>query len=188
MTTPLSEPELAAVRDELSRAQIRDAMFRYCRGVDRADGELMASAYHPDAHDWHGQYDGPSRDFAAAFVKSMPSRAQGLQHMLGNMFIELDGDVAQVETYFLTAYRDAQNTEAVAMFGGRYLDRFERRDGGPWLIANRTVVNDWTFRQELPRDTAGDAGYPSGRTDAEDLVFQATTWAVHASAAGTPQA
>jgi hypothetical protein len=181
--TPLSETELAAVRDELSRAQIRDAMFRYCRGVDRADQALIRSAYHDDSRDWHGKYQGPSAAFAAAFVKSMPGTAQGLQHLLGNMLIELDGESAHVETYFFTAYRDVQDLEVVAMFGGRYLDRFERRDG-EWKIANRTVVNDWTFRKELPRDTKGDAGYPSGRTDLEDLVFQARTWAVPAATGG----
>lgn len=186
--TQLSEAELAAVRDELARAEIRDAMFRYCRGVDRADEALIRSAYHPDSHDKHGKYDGPSHAFATAHVERMPSVAEGIQHLLGNMLIELDGDVAQVETYFIAAYRPKSDLDVVAMFGGRYLDRFERRDGA-WLIGNRTVVNDWTFRHELPRDTAGDAGYPRGRSDAEDLIFKAVTWAGGVPAtAGSPQA
>ena len=75
--TQLSEAELAAVRDELARAEIRDAMFRYCRGVDRADRALIRSAYHPDAHDKHGKYDGPSHAFAAAHVARMPLTAEG---------------------------------------------------------------------------------------------------------------
>ncbi|WP_427919208.1 nuclear transport factor 2 family protein [Streptomyces sp. cg40] len=175
--TQLSVSEVAAVRDELARAEIRDALFRYCRGVDRADEDLIRSAYHPDAHDRHGRYDGPSHAFATAHVARMPSTAEGIQHLLGNMLIELDGDSARVETYFIAAYRPKADLDVVAMFGGRYLDLFERR-GGPWLIANRTVVNDWTFRHPLPRDTAGDAGYPRGRSDIEDLVFHAATWAV----------
>lgn len=177
----LSDAELSALRNELARAEIRDAMFRYCRGVDRADAELIRSAYHPDAHDRHGKYDGSSHAFADVHVQRMPSVADGIQHLLGNIFIELDGDVARVETYFLTAYRPQSDLDEVAMFGGRYLDRFERRDG-KWLIANRTVVNDWSFRNALARDTAGDAGYPRGRSDADDLVFLASTWATNGSA------
>jgi hypothetical protein len=138
----LSEAELTAVRNELARAEIRDAMFRYCRGVDRADAALMGSAYHPDAHDRHGKWDGPSSGFVEAHVQRMPTAAEGIQHLLGNMLIELDGDAAHVETYFITAYRPKAAVEEVAMFGGRYLDRFERRDG-EWRIAHRHVVYDW---------------------------------------------
>jgi hypothetical protein len=42
----LNEAEL---RTLLDRAQIHDALMRYSRGVDRGDGELVMSVFHPDA-------------------------------------------------------------------------------------------------------------------------------------------
>jgi hypothetical protein len=46
MMAGINEAEL---RTLLDRAQIHDALMRYCRGVDRGDGELVMSALHPDA-------------------------------------------------------------------------------------------------------------------------------------------
>ena len=42
------------LRQLLDRQAIEDVLFRYCRGVDRGDAALIASAYHPDAIDEHG--------------------------------------------------------------------------------------------------------------------------------------
>ncbi len=36
-----------AIREFLDRQEILDCIHRYCRGVDRLDAELLASAYHP---------------------------------------------------------------------------------------------------------------------------------------------
>jgi hypothetical protein len=37
---------------------IQDVLYRYARGVDRRDWELVRSVYHPDATDDHGGYRG----------------------------------------------------------------------------------------------------------------------------------
>ena len=42
----------------LDRQAIVDCIHRYARGVDRADDELLRSAYHPDAVEDHGAYIG----------------------------------------------------------------------------------------------------------------------------------
>ena len=63
----------------------------------------------------------------------------------------MDGDIAQVESYVLAwhpVYDEQAGRETHALAGGRYLDRFERRDG-EWKIADRRVVLDWT-RTSLP--------------------------------------
>ena len=40
------------------RREIEDCLLRYVRGVDRKNWELVRAAYHPDAHDDHGNYQG----------------------------------------------------------------------------------------------------------------------------------
>ncbi len=59
------------------------------------------------------------------------------------------------------------------VLGGRYIDRFERRDG-EWRIARRVLLLDWTG--ELPITRARSARlldvYSTGRWDREDLSYQ----------------
>jgi hypothetical protein len=49
---------------------IRQAVLRYCRGVDRLDAELMLSAYHDGATDDHGVFAGSAADLCARVVRS----------------------------------------------------------------------------------------------------------------------
>jgi hypothetical protein len=149
-------------------------MFRYCRGIDRGDADLTASVYQPGALDRHGPYCGPAgAPFATQFIPKL-ERAQGLQHLLGNMLIELAGEAARVETYFVATYREKENVERVGWVAGRYLDRFERRDG-TWLIAKRTVVHDWSARVPMALDPSYDA-YPLSHSNLDDPLYQHETW------------
>lgn len=62
-------------------------------------------------------------------------------HMVSNVMIEVNGDRAVSECHFLAHHRRAREGaagEEEDVLKGRYLDRFERRDGA-WRIANRTV-------------------------------------------------
>ena len=49
--------------------------------------------------------------------------------------VQIDGDLAHAETYYLFVGRNRDQTNWIA--GGRYIDRLERR-GGAWRIALRT--------------------------------------------------
>src|SRR5262245_17777267 len=62
-TTPSGAPtssavDAPAVRVLLDKQAIQEVLARYCRGVDRADLELLRSVYHPDAIDNHGTFNG----------------------------------------------------------------------------------------------------------------------------------
>lgn len=131
--------------------EIRRVLARYCRAVDRGDIALLKSVYHPDATDDHGSFQGSGWDFAEALVPAMDASSLNSQHHVTNVLIELDGDAARVESYVLALHpvRDRETgSETHALAGGRYLDRFEKRDG-EWKIADRRVVIDWT-RGALP--------------------------------------
>lgn len=59
----------------LDKQAITEVLHRYCRGIDRADPETLASAYWPDAYEEHAsEYTGPIEGFieyAMAAVERM---------------------------------------------------------------------------------------------------------------------
>jgi hypothetical protein len=131
----------------LDRQEIVDCLHRYTRGADRLDEELLVSAFHEDAIDHHGIVTGTARDFVAYWWPQQGTRVTS-QHYLGNPTIEIDGDIASSETYFLSVNRQRGETE-VKLVGGRYVDRLERRDG-EWRIAERVVLGEWTMTGDGP--------------------------------------
>lgn len=115
-------------------------MHRYARGVDRMDAELMQSAFLDDAVDCHGPLTQSPAQFVDWWFPLQGSR-QATQHFIANHSVDIDGDQAHAETYFIVSTKLRGEDEA-QMFGGRYVDRLQRRDGA-WKIAVRVVITDW---------------------------------------------
>lgn len=127
---------------------IRDCLYRYCRGIDRADEEVLRSAYWPDAHDRHGAYVGNVQGFFEQALPRLRCGGRGM-HQISNILIELRGDVAAVESSFLALQANAATPAHETFLCGRYLDRFEKREG-QWRVADRTVVYDWIEERNRP--------------------------------------
>lgn len=123
------------------RETIRDCLFRYSRGIDRADADLLRSVYWPGAMDYHTGFAGTAEEFIEWSMERLPV-LQDKVHMLGNIFIRLDGDRAKAETYFWSVSITPGEEPRQVMACGRYLDRFEKR-GDEWRIAERFVTHDW---------------------------------------------
>jgi ketosteroid isomerase-like protein len=133
----------ADLRMLLDKQEIHEVMMRYCRAVDRVDEELLRSVYHPDAIDNHGLFNGKASEFVPWCINQLRQAYSATQHFIGNELIEVQGDVAWCEFYFVAYHRYERKGEPRNMSaGGRYVDRFERRDGR-WRIAERNVVVDW---------------------------------------------
>ncbi|MEP6659417.1 MAG: nuclear transport factor 2 family protein [Acidimicrobiales bacterium] len=127
---------------------IERVLLRYCRAIDRCDAELLRSCYHDDAHDHHGPYRGDRDGFVDYAIGDLRARAEShgqlTTHLLSNILVDIDGDVADAESYFRASHvEDREDHFRVFEFNGRYIDRFERRDG-EWRIASRVVVHDWS--------------------------------------------
>jgi ketosteroid isomerase-like protein len=172
------ETRAAALERMLARDAIRDVLARYARGIDRADGTLLKSCYFDDAIEEHGSsFSGPAHDYVDAAIPKVRSMGV-MQHLLGNSYIELDGDVAYVETYvwtFLRVERDGRSWDTFT--GGRLNDKFERRNG-VWKIAHRRTVFDWN--RDTPSNEGWCLGYIDplapgvrrGRKDASDATYE----------------
>ena len=150
--------------------QIRQALGRYCRGVDRGEREVMLSAYHPDAIQEHGYFHGKPADLIDLLIERMDRTGHVTQHHVTNWLIEVDGDTARVEAYCII-WNPEVDEETGALKAvqsrSRYLDRFEKRDGA-WKIVHRRLVLDWAEPgpdgKPLPRHTKVTRG---GRHEAD---------------------
>lgn len=132
----------AEVRDLVARRDINAAIQRYMRGQDRLLPELQKTAFHDDAYVDCGLYAGPALgfvDFAQGFLAQM----RGSQHLIGQVTIEVEGDVANGEVYFFAWHRLVEDDGEKDLFVcGRYIDKYEQRDG-EWRISDRRELVDW---------------------------------------------
>lgn len=139
--TDLTPDLIAFVRDQKDRFEIEQCLLRYTRGIDRFDMDLMRSAYHADAYDEHGVAEGDPAQFCA-WAQGFHGNAQhSHHHIITNSTIELDGGSAHGETYYLFVGDNREGEPTLSY--GRYVDRFEKRDGR-WAIAHRVCVIEYS--------------------------------------------
>jgi len=162
----------------IAKQDIQDAIARYARGVDRADGELLHSCYWDEAVEEHGSnYAGPAR----AYVDGAIQRLQGtmpMMHHIGSIHIAFEGDDhAFVETYLLTFARFEKDGEPWdTLTGGRVFDKFEQRDG-EWRIIHRKIAFDWNRDAPMAESwcvglfNPDDPRMIMGRKDHSDLTY-----------------
>jgi len=133
-----------------AKEAIRDAVLRYCRGVDRADPELIASAYHPDAVDQHGSAHFEGAAIGPGIVALVQASRVSLHQVTNQTIVFHEPDRAASETYY-TAWQSMERdgVERMLVAIGRYVDRFTHR-GGEWRIADRLVIVE--HAQLLPAD------------------------------------
>jgi len=138
----------------LDREGIRDCIYRYCHGIDRADEAALRSSYWPDASDSHGAYSGPVEGFFQWALEVFKTDARNV-HQVSNILITFTApERAAVESYFNALQRGAGKDGVVRQFhlAGRYCDLFEKRTG-EWRVAQRTVVYDWIEEQTPPAES-----------------------------------
>jgi hypothetical protein len=74
----------------------------------------------------------------------------GVQHHITTTTVRVEGDYAEAENYAI-AHCDIAEPDGIKTFviGGRYLDKYERRDG-VWKIAHRMGMEDWSVKAPAP--------------------------------------
>ncbi len=121
---------------------IRQAINSYMRAQDRLLPELHLSAFHADAWVDCGLFAGSAVDFVD-FAQGFLADCDASQHMIGQADIQVEGDTARGEVYFLAHHRITENSEKKDLFvAGRYHDEYACRDGR-WAITRRKEIVDW---------------------------------------------
>ncbi|MEM9170833.1 MAG: nuclear transport factor 2 family protein [Pseudomonadota bacterium] len=155
----------AELQELIDRKRIYHVLTTYCRALDRCDVDAMRSVYWDDAKDDHGVFNGGAQEFAEFIIREIQTWFEATVHAIMNVHMEIDGDQAYTESY-LFAYHRVRGEKAkveeifgstylsgfdwssvdgvphVFWYGGRYVDRLEKR-GKDWKIAHRRVVMDW---------------------------------------------
>ncbi len=171
------------------REAIRDALYRWCRGIDRKDWPVARSAFHPDAYDNHGSYRGDIEGLITWVNERHQTIVSSLHH-IGNILIEFAGpDQAVVESYVIARQRQAagcaQETR-IALLGaeqalaegeievtvaGRYVDIFRRYDGR-WVIYDRCTVTDSVCAELVPPGLPVDPARNIAQRDRTDPLYE----------------
>lgn len=157
------------VQQLLDKQAIRDVLSRYCRGLDRMDKEMAYAVWHPDGTAFYdGIFEGTGHGFID-WVWEAHAAMERHSHQITNVLIELDGDRASSESYVTVALwtlPDAEGQQFELVGRGRYLDRWQRRDG-VWAIEHRIHLLDLSSSFPLHR---ADVSECSTRDD-RDLSF-----------------
>jgi len=156
------------------RAAIHDALYRWCRAIDRQDYELLGQVFHADAVIDNGSYNCSVAEYAPkAFRRhaSIPRAA----HMIGNVLIDFTAPNSAFSEAYCHALEHQPGSNGAPdldrIVRMRYADQFEEREGA-WKIARRLAVIDHEIWQPATGDTAAAAGRVVGTRDESDPVWQ----------------
>jgi hypothetical protein len=158
----------AELRKLLDKQQITEALYTYCRAVDRIDRDLGYSIWNEGAEVDYGEaiFVGPARG-VIDYICDSHLRGIAHSHQIANVLIRFDADRAVSEAYVNSAMRMMHGEQLIQVnTRGRYLDRWSRHDGR-WGIDRRVFVNDF---DEAHPATNGSIP-PRLRLDRSDLSY-----------------
>ena len=142
-----------ALQELLDKQAIADVLQRYSRTLDWLDDAGQAGCFWPDAPIDYGFFTGSAADFIPV-VMEIERASQRRWHFLSPPAIRFHApDRASAECYGMATGIRQQDDGSFSggLYGGRYLDEFERRgagSGAEWRIAGRRYIMDW----KLPLD------------------------------------
>lgn len=153
------------------RQAIHDVVLTYCRGIDRLDRKLVASCFHDDAIDTHGSFEGTIGEFID-WAFGLLDRYDATMHLVANHLATIEGMSAVAETYGIAYHRsDDPDPRRNLTVGFRYLDRLERREGGPWRIARRIATTEWVTAPALGSEWTIPADSAVGHRNHHDPLY-----------------
>lgn len=136
---------------------VRQAIYRYARGVDRLDAALIGECFWPDARITLGTiYDGGPKGFVEVAMGFMGMFA-ATRHDIGNVVLMQNGDGIGYEAYVRAwHWHETAGTELEVL--GRYIGWAEQR-GGEWRLADHGELMDWGAERPV------DAGWFAANTE-----------------------
>ena len=152
----------SVLQELLDKQAIQELIARYSRTLDWVDDAGQAGCYWPDAAIDYGFFKGTAADFVP--VVMAVERSTGRRwHLLSSLAVKLtSATTAEGECYGIAlGFRREDEAEPYRgnMYGGRYLDQYEKRDG-EWRISSRRYIMDWTMAMPDQPDASPNAEFP----------------------------
>lgn len=144
--TGLVQAQSADIEQLLSKQAITELIYKYPRGLDRLDRDILLSLGHADAKIQFGSTVFPTWAAYVDWLLKAHEPMLGNNHRITNILIEVRGDTAVSESSGTATLlvpqqgRDDQYEER--WMHSRYLDRWSRR-GGKWALDHRQTVIDY---------------------------------------------
>lgn len=160
------EAEVTYLRD---RQAIYDVLKTYTRGTDRHDADLIRSAFWPDAKVSYGR-PVSLEEFVKWGIEGHTRGYEQNQHHITGQTVEIDGNVAHVESYVVYFLLAGKKPGDNIIGSGRYIERYEKRNG-EWRIAIREYVRDVLFKATPVRDLCPEPTGCIGKRDRTDLSY-----------------
>jgi hypothetical protein len=138
------EHQRLKIQEMMDKQSIAEVLYRYCRGIDRMDKELVLACWHSDGTaDYGALFAGLGSGFLD-WVWPVHENMERTQHNITNILIEVNQDKAISESYWLVYLRTKQVNEGLIdiIGGGRYIDHFEKINDA-WRIRHRQCIFDW---------------------------------------------
>lgn len=158
----------------LAKDQIREKIYRYCRGVDRCDLDLACSIFAPEAHcDYGDAWDGDAPGCMEAIIDAHLGGV-ATSHQVTNVTIKVDGDAAVSEAYCIAIVQSnsPEDGDVIATHvRSRYNDTWTCVDG-EWLITERIVSGDVTWMGYLTPFMMDQYNTARGESFADDPSYR----------------
>jgi hypothetical protein len=158
--------DFADIRGQI---EIRDALARYCRAMDRIDDDLADSIWHAGATVNYepGIYRGSAHDFVR-WVHAFHETVDTTIHRIANITVRIRGTHAGSEAYghvILVQRAGDGGTVDIRHSFGRYIDRWSFRDDR-WAIDHRE------YRRDFGYSATGEATQAAGSRDRTDVSYE----------------
>lgn len=134
------------LQELLDRKACEDVLLRYGRTLDWLDEGGQAQCFWPDAEIDYGFFKGNGEQWLPV-VMAAESGSARRWHISTGIMVRVEGDLARSECYGLSmgAVPGEDGDMLTTLFGGRYLDELEKRDG-QWRIIRRRYIADWAHQ------------------------------------------
>ena len=131
---------------------IEQLLYRYARGVDRNDLDVVRSCYWDEGFNDHMGFTGTADEFCA-WLAIVLTRVDAITHQFTNVSVQVasDATTASCDAYCLNAcvWKLGNGTERHLLSCLAYIDTLHQR-GGEWRLLHRRCRRLWSRMEEFP--------------------------------------
>ncbi|MEV6133687.1 nuclear transport factor 2 family protein [Streptomyces violaceusniger] len=136
--------ESASVQGLLDKSAITEVIYTVAHAMDTRDWDLFATCYAPEAEGDYVNANVAGREAIIAGTKAFLEPLDATQHLVGNLRVTVDGDIATAHATFIAQHVRAEATgSGQYILGGTYHDTLRRSDVD-WKITRRRIRGMWS--------------------------------------------